>query len=162
MKNSFQHLQFIASCVIFIQFSNVEGVLVNQYDIFLALVNPHDFIYVINPALQICGKQGYWPSVFLLIYVHTSPENLKRRLAIWETWTRRRLFGDIRIVFMMGKAGGELTERLVNLEANTYNDIVQENFVDSYKNLTFKGIMALKWISTYCNETKYILKVTIF
>jgi len=63
---------------------------------------------------------------------------------------------------MMGKAGGELTERLVNLEANTYNDIVQENFVDSYKNLTFKGIMALKWISTYCNETKYILKVTIF
>jgi len=43
-------------------------------------------------------------------------------------------------------------------DKNTYNDIVQENFQDSYRYLTFKGIMAMKWITEYCNHTEYILK----
>ncbi len=43
-------------------------------------------------------------------------------------------------------------------DKNTYNDIVQENFQDSYRYLTFKGIMAMKWITEYCNHTEFILK----
>lgn len=53
-------------------------------------------------------------------------------------------------------------DKLVNkklwLEFNLYGDIVQENFTDSYRNLTYKCIEAMKWISTYCNRTAYILK----
>lgn len=39
-----------------------------------------------------------------------------------------------------------------------YNDIVQEDFIDAYKNLTYKGVAALKWITHYCLNSKYVLK----
>ncbi|MCA9460432.1 MAG: hypothetical protein KC550_07845, partial [Nanoarchaeota archaeon] len=47
----------------------------------------------------------------------------------------------------------------LRLENELYADIVQEDFQDAYKNLTYKGIMALKWIKEYCPNAKYILKV---
>ncbi len=132
---------------------------VNPYAVSSKMVNPHEFIYNLNPEFQICGNNDDKYQVFLLIYVHTTPKNLKRRLTIRETWARRSMFRDIRIVFMMGSTDEKKTQNLIDLEANTYNDIVQENFHDSYRNLTYKGIMAMKWISTYCNKTEYILKV---
>jgi beta-1,3-galactosyltransferase 1 len=43
-------------------------------------------------------------------------------------------------------------------EAKQFGDIVQEDFLDTYRNLSFKGVAALKWITTYCNQTSYIMK----
>ena len=130
----------------------------NEYKIRDEVVNPHNFTYTLNPEFQICGKNKS-QDVFVLIYVHTSPKNYKRRLSIRETWARRSMFRDIRLVFMMGKTEEKSVNDTIKLESNIYGDIVQEDFLDSYKNLTYKGIMAMKWISTYCNHTKYILKV---
>ena len=130
-----------------------------QYEVQDKIVNNHNFEYILNPKFDVCGNGS--DNVFLLIYVHSSPENYKRRIAIRETWAKRSIFDDIRIVFMLGK--GMKTKRIddqgiITLESNTYNDIVQENFQDSYRNLTFKGIMAMKWIAEYCNHTEFILK----
>ena len=130
-----------------------------QYEVQDKIVNHHNFEYILNPKFDVCGNGS--DNVFLLIYVHSSPENYKRRIAIRETWAKRSIFDDIRIVFMLGK--GMKTKRIddqgiITLESNTYNDIVQENFQDSYRNLTFKGIMAMKWIAEYCNHTEFILK----
>lgn len=60
---------------------------------------------------------------------------------------------------MMGKVDDSGVMNAVRYEYETYQDIVQEDFVDSYKNLTYKGLMALKWISVYCPQADYILKV---
>ena len=100
------------------------------------VVNKHDFEFILNPQKQICQEDK---SLFLLIYVHTTPVNLKRRISLRETWTKRSMFRDIRIVFMMGSALDQKTNELVKLEHAVYNDIVQENFHDSYRNLTYKG-----------------------
>lgn len=128
-----------------------------RYAVQNVIMNRHDFNYTINPSHAICGDKSNY--IFLLIYVHTTPKNFKRRLSIRETWARRSMFRDVRIVFMMGKTEEKQTKNLIELEQNTYNDIVQENFLDSYKNLTYKGIMAMKWISEYCPQAKFILKV---
>jgi beta-1,3-galactosyltransferase 1 len=45
------------------------------------------------------------------------------------------------------------------MEAEYYGDIVQENFMDSYHNLTYKGIMAFKWLSSFCSKAQFVLKV---
>lgn len=39
-----------------------------------------------------------------------------------------------------------------------YDDIVQGNFLDAYRNMTYKHVMALKWFTYHCPEAKYILK----
>lgn len=43
-------------------------------------------------------------------------------------------------------------------ESRTYGDILQEDFTDSYMNLTLKSVMALKWTSTHCQQAQYLLK----
>ena len=85
----------------------------HKFSISSKIVNPHDFNYILNPEFQICGNtEAHEPTVFLLIYVHTTPKNLKRRLSIRETWARRSMFRDIRIVFMMGKTDEVKTKKL--------------------------------------------------
>lgn len=124
------------------------------------VVNEHNFEYIINPGYEICRPHEGRP-VFMLVYVHSAPENFKRRVSLRETWARRSMFRDMRVVFMMGDLD-ESDERLrdrLRLENAIYGDIVQETFVDAYRNLTYKGIMAMKWIAEYCPNSQYILKV---
>lgn len=40
-----------------------------------------------------------------------------------------------------------------------HNDIIQEDFVDSYKNLTVKIIMSFKWVKLYCPQAEYVIRV---
>ena len=40
-----------------------------------------------------------------------------------------------------------------------YQDIVQEEFTDTYVNLTYKTISGLKWVSHYCRGARYVLKI---
>ena len=51
-------------------------------------------------------------------------------------------------------------------EAAVYNDIIEEDFLDSYHNLTLKSVAMLKWVTLTCfrnNVTsslpQYVLKV---
>lgn len=99
----------------------------------------------------------------MLIYVHTDPRNFKRRMLIRETWGNSNMYQNLRtvLVFMMGTPNGANAGKLqaqIQRESNQYRDVVQESFVDSYRNLTHKAIMALKWISKHCRTAKYILK----
>lgn len=123
------------------------------------IVNRHDFNYTLNPANRTCEKRGEDDEVFLLIYVHSAPEHFKNRLAIRDTWSRRSMFKHIRIVFMMGLPERPNIQDYLELESNHYNDIVQEDFIDTYRNLTYKGIMAMKWIAEYCPQAQFILKI---
>jgi hypothetical protein len=56
------------------------------------------------------------------------------------------MFKNMRIIFMLGDSKDQVRSQ-VKYEYNLYGDLVQENFLDSYHNLTYKGIMSLKWIN---------------
>ena len=131
--------------------------LINPYSRKDHIVNPHDFSYLLNPGYTVCDNNN--SSVYMLVYVHSGPSNYQRRIVIRETWATRTLFPDLRLVFMIGQTLDKNVMKAIEYENEMYQDIVQENFIDSYKNLTYKGVMALKWISTYCSKTKYVLKV---
>ena len=47
----------------------------------------------------------------------------------------------------------------IRKENDLYHDIVQEDFIDSYRNLTVKSIMALKWATEHCKNAKLIFKM---
>lgn len=121
------------------------------------IVNPHNFSYILNPGYSVCDNDN--SSVYILVYVHSGPSNYQRRVVIRETWASRILFPELRLVFMIGQTLDKNVMKAIEYENEMYRDIVQEDFIDSYKNLTYKGVMALKWISTYCSKTSYVLKV---
>lgn len=131
---------------------------INQIAVSNKIVNPHSYEYILNPGKRICGNT-FGEQVFLLIVVNTNPANYHRRFSLRETWSRRSMFRDVRIVYLMGLAKSEQLNDKILLESGLYGDIIQENYLDTYKNLTLKGIMSLKWIKQYCFNVKYILKL---
>ncbi|RUS71339.1 hypothetical protein EGW08_020904 [Elysia chlorotica] len=44
-------------------------------------------------------------------------------------------------------------------ESKTYGDIVQEDFIDSYRNLSLKSVAILRWVSQFCSKSTFVLKV---
>jgi hypothetical protein len=117
------------------------------------IVNPHDFNYILNPGSTVCQD-----NVYVIVYVHSAPAYYQRRMLIRETWATRYLFPNIRLVFMLGQTADDKIMQSIKYENDLYQDIVQEDFFDSYRNLSYKGVMALKWISLYCPQASYILK----
>jgi Galactosyltransferase len=59
---------------------------------------------------------------------------------------------NVKVLFLLGKpdpAEESLQQRIFN-ESLQFGDIVQEDFVDSYNNLTLKSIFMLKWVTNNC------------
>ncbi|XP_050416400.1 beta-1,3-galactosyltransferase 1 isoform X1 [Patella vulgata] len=112
-----------------------------------------DFI-ITNSGL--CGDS----SVDILIYFHSSWKNTERRRLLRETWASKSVFQNISIktIFILGKPPDEKSQFAIDLENVVHRDIIQGDFIDSFKNLTLKSAMAIHWINTYCLQARYIIK----
>jgi len=116
--------------------------------------NPHNFNYLLNPRDSVCGHED----VDLLILVTSSLTHSDRRLAIRETWGRMQ--DSVRIMFLLGNTAehDEVLEDEINAEHENYNDILREDFLDTYQNLTLKTLGGIKWAAIFCSQTKFVLK----
>lgn len=93
----------------------------------------------------------------LIIVVHSTVRNFQNRKVIRETWGGKN--SDIVVLFLMGISHDSRIMQTVKKEMNIHQDIVQGNFIDIYKNLTYKHVMGLKYIVYHCPNIKYLLKV---
>ena len=51
-----------------------------------------------------------------------------------------------------------LQDHRIKIESETHGDILQERFEDSYRNLTIKTMLFLKWYNQKCSHIPYLLK----
>lgn len=117
---------------------------------FITLVNLKNFRFL---SLKSCKKHK---QLDLVIFVSSSPENIERRHAIRATWGR--ITKGIKLFFMLGVVKNASIQYSIDTEFLVYLDIVQGNFIDSYKNLTYKFIMGFKFVIYYCSNTKFVMK----
>lgn len=114
----------------------------------------HPYPFLINPP-DACA-----PAPELVIVVVTAVAHFGDRQAVRDTWGSYAADAghNTSLVFLLGTTpSAELQARLVN-ESEQHGDIVQEDFVDSYRNLTLKSVALLKWVTVYCNASTYVLK----
>lgn len=64
----------------------------------------------------------------------------------------------MRRIFLLARSRDKGKEALLAEEAARYGDILQGDFVDSFRNLTVKDVMFLRWMITNCGQVKYIFK----
>ncbi|XP_006147441.1 lactosylceramide 1,3-N-acetyl-beta-D-glucosaminyltransferase [Tupaia chinensis] len=103
--------------------------------------------------------------VLLLLFVKTAPENHGRRSAIRKTWgnekyVRSQLNANIKTLFALGAPSpsqGEGLQRKLVWEDQLYNDIIQQDFVDSFYNLTLKFLLQFSWANTFCPHAKFLM-----
>lgn len=128
------------------------------------LIDLNGFGYLINqpkcPGRRPCGDNDKVAcangSPIVLILVHSAPKNAHKRNVIRETWGQHD--ARARLYFLLGAVGTAPAQAKLHRENQQYNDIIQGNFIDSYRNITYKHIMALKWFVYNCQHVKYLLK----
>ncbi|BFY97033.1 hypothetical protein BsWGS_00073 [Bradybaena similaris] len=120
----------------------------------------HDFNYIHNPQ-DACLKR----QIDLVIAVPSSAEHAESRHR-----TRQGLKGSYSFVksnnatllFFLGVSNHQYKSRKfqvdINMEMRMFGDIVQESFIDVYRNLTLKSISVLKWIDRFCPHAQFVIK----
>lgn len=102
------------------------------------------------------------PNLTVLVIVHTAPNHFDRRMGIRKTWTNNTFFSDlgsVRVLFLLGRVKDSKLQTQIENEFKTFGDLLQGDFIDAYRNLTHKGVMAYKWMSERCRNAQFILKV---
>lgn len=111
--------------------------------------------------------------VLLLLFVKSSPENAKRRSAIRATWgnesyLRSALGATVKVVFALGAPRTEeapsrtrrsragLQEQLVQ-EDVLHGDLIQQDFLDSFHNLTLKLLLQFHWTRRRCAHARFLM-----
>ncbi|XP_063791979.1 beta-1,3-galactosyltransferase 9 [Pseudophryne corroboree] len=111
--------------------------------------------YVVSGSELCSGRE-----VFLVLSVFSSPDNMSRRESIRKTWgNTTTLHGHAVIsVFMLGRSAIESVQLDILNESLAHMDIVQGSFLDTYPNETFKTVMMMEWVVTFCPNARFILK----
>ncbi|CAN9514683.1 unnamed protein product [Ophioblennius macclurei] len=121
---------------------------------------PHQYEFLLDEPNR-CLKE----SPFLVLVVPVGPDNREARDIIRSTWGKETtMLGKVvHLYFLMGLSAGrngtEPVEEGVLEESQQHHDILQSDFIDSYKNLTIKTMVMFEWLSTHCPNTSYAMKV---
>ncbi|XP_030072098.1 lactosylceramide 1,3-N-acetyl-beta-D-glucosaminyltransferase [Microcaecilia unicolor] len=117
--------------------------------------------YLINHKER-CQAQD----VLLLLFVKSSPESRHRRDAIRQTWGNEKYIfseydANIKIVFALGVQKDPVKRQILQAELKwedqKYNDLIQQDFLDTFHNLTLKLVLQFEWANTYCPHAKFIM-----
>ncbi|KAJ6644154.1 UDP-GalNAc:beta-1,3-N-acetylgalactosaminyltransferase 1, partial [Pseudolycoriella hygida] len=124
---------------------------------------PKTRIIFMNESFCASDNNGQKTAV---IFVLSARKNFESRNTIRQTYGSVKSANNVTIlgvVFMLGNSiekGTEAYETTGKLHAEMaeFGDMVMGDFVDSYRNLTRKTIMAYDWLSTYCREAQIVVK----
>ncbi len=101
----------------------------------------------------------------IVIVVPSCRKNFMQRNLIRQTYGSIKNVNNVRIlavVFMLGGIDARNAPKIdvssLNAERIEFGDIIMGDFVDHYRNLSRKSIMAYDWLSTYCQEADLVVK----
>ena len=98
--------------------------------------------------------------VFLLIMISSTASKRSSRDAIRETWglACNNPNTTIKCLFLFGKTNNASANAALAAESKRHHDIVQHDFHDTYANLTYKTMTAMKWAAEKCPDAAYVMK----
>ncbi|KIH47533.1 N-acetyllactosaminide 3-alpha-galactosyltransferase [Ancylostoma duodenale] len=116
------------------------------------LLQPTKYLVVPSPD---CRR------VRFLVIVFTAPDDFESR----DRW--RRIYGGQRmrhkfgycVIFPIGRLQDEHENSRLNEEINFFDDILQGDYVESYRNVTLKSLSALRFIAVAYPRVELIMKI---
>ncbi|KAM4586104.1 beta-1,3-galactosyltransferase 1-like isoform 1-T2 [Fundulus diaphanus] len=121
---------------------------------------PHRYQFIVDQPNK-CRQE----SPFLVVMIPVAPQNREARDIIRSTWgNETRVLGRlVSYYFLLGKSrignDTEPPDEQILLESRTHRDILQSDFLDSYKNLSIKTMVMLEWLSSHCLNSSYAMKI---
>lgn len=118
---------------------------------------PYPYRFLLNEPHK-CRERA----PFLVLLVATEPADTAGRSAIRQTWGNESSVPGVSVLrlFLTGVHpvfGGPL-RRVLEEESALHRDILQQDFLDTYHNLTLKTLMGMEWVSRHCPDAAYVVK----
>lgn len=120
----------------------------------------NSFPYLLNQN-DVCKDKD----VLLLLFVKSSPENFKRRQAIRSTWGNESYISHelgviLKVMFVMGvhtDVSNSFLRMDLQKEHKNYGDLVQQDFLDTFHNLTIKLLLQFRWMHENCAHARFMM-----
>lgn len=115
-----------------------------------------DFQYILNNK-SVCKDE-----TFVLIMVTSYYGNTETRSAMRRTFSADDLAQiKFRRIFLLGFAPSDkyTSQKAIEDESRRFGDIIQGNFIEAYRNLTYKHVMGLGWAAQYCSQANFVIKM---
>lgn len=159
MKSSSFGITFLTRKVIF---ATIVFIIVVTYLVRVTpsrkVLPPKDYYQLVDIPFQFLRTPVCKQTYKFLVIVHTSPANRNRRNLLRETWANVNET-DIGILFLTGLERDKTLQMELNKEMRQYGNFIHGDFLDTYKNLTYKHIMGLKYVYYHCPNIQYVVKV---
>ena len=95
----------------------------------------------------------------VLIAINSATQNLHRRQAIRETWSKWIHDSNQTLIFFLSESKDQFLQKEIELENYYYNDMIILPILESYYLLTVKTLHILNWsISQHCSSIKFLVK----
>lgn len=118
---------------------------------------PHPYRFILNQPHK-CRDR----TPFLVLLVVTEPKDVAGRNAIRQTWGNESSVPGVSMLrlFLIGvhPVFGKELQPMLEEESLLYHDILQQDFLDTYNNLTLKTLMGMEWVSKHCPNASYVMK----
>lgn len=111
----------------------------------------------LNAGSLSCPKNG--ENLELLIFVHSSPQNRDRRMIIRQTWGYYKILTKVKIYFFIGMSEDLSTEKQLEAESESHEDLIRIDILENYQNLTYKTVAMLEWVIRQCGKVNFLMKV---
>lgn len=125
---------------------------------------PHNKLFNLNFEYKlnsnICQKN---PNIFAIFIVTSYFGNVETRSSMRRSFSNDVLLNNFNVarIFLLGLAPSDkyTTQKSIEDESHRFGDLVQGNFHEAYRNLTYKHVMGYKWVSENCPHAKYVIKM---
>nr|XP_023662278.1 beta-1,3-galactosyltransferase 2 [Paramormyrops kingsleyae] len=115
------------------------------------------FRYIINEPDKCLDRKP-----FLVLLIAAEPGQTDARNAIRQTWGNDSVASGLDFVRLfllgLGKNRNSYQQRSIEEESRQHHDIIQQEYMDTYYNLTIKTLMGMNWVATHCPHTAYVMK----
>ena len=117
------------------------------------------FDYPFLSSSEVCLMRD-GEAVHTVIVVVSAIGDWRERKLTRNTWGSVKHVGRRRVetLYLVGRSNLTTDQVKLQKEIKRFGDIVQVDIMDSYRNLTLKTIMALKWVNENCSDAKFVLK----
>ncbi|XP_041751602.1 beta-1,3-galactosyltransferase 2 [Coregonus clupeaformis] len=122
------------------------------------LLTSEPYPYIINEPNK-CQEGD--PAPFLVLLIVTEAQQVEAREAIRQTWGNESVVPGLVRLFLLGVKEGEvgrLQQSSLEAESRRHHDIIQQDYMDTYNNLTIKTLMGMHWVAAHCPGANYVMK----
>lgn len=107
-----------------------------------------------------CGNICQTDRLFLIVLVCSRPENGARRATLRRTWASvlDHRGQTVRTAFVLGRTAAASVQADVSAESAAWGDVLQVDVDESYRNLTLKTMLGLRFALAACRDALFVMK----